>query len=73
MSEFEMKMIIDKLSQCMGVEKATTTLNSFCLELGYGFREKINAEELVQLCERMEQEGGFMKMMGSVLKIQAML
>lgn len=73
MTSFTKQMIIDKLSQCMGVEKASETVNSLFAELGYTEVSELNGEQMVTVCDRMELEGGFMKMMASVLKIQALM
>jgi len=73
MSQFQINEIIEKLAQCIGMEKASETINRICLELGYRDRDQLSSNEMVSLCDRMEDEGGFMKMMASVLKIQAIM
>ena len=73
MSSFTKSMLIDKLAQCLGTEKATETVNRFLAEIDLAGMFELNGEQMIKLCDRMEMEGGFMKMMASVLKIQAIM
>jgi len=73
MTAFGKNTIIEKLSECMGMEKARSVVTDICVELELQAKSHFTPEEMIRVCERMETEGGFLKMMASVIKIQALM
>ncbi|MBN2383316.1 hypothetical protein JXQ70_10570 [bacterium] len=73
MTTFSKDEIVNKLAQCMGIEKADALIDALSTELGFSRQAELTNEEMILLCDSMEKQGGFIKMMASVLKIQALL
>jgi len=73
MTIFNKTDIVQKLAQCLGMEKSRAVLDTICDDIGLTSKTEFSSDEMVQLCDRMEMEGGFFKMMASVLKIQAIM